>query len=32
MLEPIMILVMGAAVGFVVLSILQPLIDMTRIR
>ena len=32
MLEPIMILVMGFSVAFVVMSILQPLIDMTRLR
>ena len=32
MLEPIMILIMGFSVAFVVMSILQPLIDMTRLR
>jgi general secretion pathway protein F len=32
MLEPMMILIMGFSVAFVVMSILQPLIDMTRLR
>jgi general secretion pathway protein F len=32
MLEPLMILIMGFSVAFVVMSILQPLIDMTRLR
>ncbi|HUS63952.1 MAG TPA: type II secretion system inner membrane protein GspF [Kofleriaceae bacterium] len=32
LLEPMMILIMGFSVAFVVMSILQPLIDMTRLR
>ena len=32
MLEPIMIMVMGVAVGFVVFAILEPLMDMSKMR